>query len=239
MNSSISFNNFESERYIEVDAARLLLILHQFSVEIDEQAQQLKCFPYHHPVVRYFTPEYRLQKIDFLVRYPTYFAYELIELHCMGESCASDRHAIIRIVRDVLENQEPELMTDLYRKFLRGAYERLDQVESWWHSRRLVFRGLEGRGTVGSPARPHKYYFLTEKAEKVAVDLLDNVDHAKWYGDRIKQIHFYFGGFSAEKLKNLQYSHKPYRDAQLNEYIPDLPIEDLSNYFEQVFDESL
>lgn len=238
MIAPVSTDSLERERYVEVDAARLLLILNQFAAEIDDNTQQLRCFP-SRSVTHFFTPEYRLQKLDFLVRYPAYFAYELMELHRMGEDCASDRLALKHIILGILGSQEPELKTDLYRKYMRGAYERLDRVEVWWHSRGLVFRGLERRGAVDSPARPQKYYFLTEKAKQVAIDLVENVDHAKWYDDRIKLIHQYFGGFSAEKLKNLQYQHQLYREAQLNEDIPNLPIESISFYFEQIFNESL
>jgi hypothetical protein len=226
--------NLEQIRYVEVDAARLMMILNRFSLPIDDRTRKLKCFP-SHPAVRYFTPEYKLQKLDFLVRYPTYFAYELVELHRMQISSASNRNEIIAIVNQVLRDKEPELRTIFYQKFLRGAYECIDEVESWWYARRLVYCRFEKRGA----ARPQKYYFLTEEGEQVTKELVNSLDHATWYDNRIQLIHKFFDIFSAEDLKNLQYSHPPYRDAQLNEEIPDLSMSDLITSFEQVFGEQL
>jgi hypothetical protein len=238
MASISSIDGLERFRYVEVDAARLLLILNRFALAVDNEASQLQCWP-KQPVVRYFTPEYKLQKLDFLVRYPTYFAYELVELHRMQVNSARERDEIKSIVRMVLRDKEPDRRTGLYRKFLRGAYERLDLVESWWHSRNLVYRGLERRGDIGSAARPQKYYFLTEKGEEVATELVAAVEHAQWYDGRIRLIHKYFGELSAEELKALQYSHPPYREAQLAEEILDLSLDELLTNFERVFGEPM
>lgn len=224
----------EQTKHVEVDVARLLMILSRFALPVDDKTRQLRCFP-QYPTTRYFTPEYKLQKLDFLVRYPAYFAYELVELHRMQIPSASEREEIVAIVRQVLADKEPELRTFFYRKFLRGAYERIDAVESWWYARNLVYCRFEQRGA----ARPQKYYFLTEKGEQVAADLANNVEHAKWYDNRIKLIHQFFNAFSAEELKNLQYSHSAYREAQLNEEIPDLSINDLVTNFKRVFGETL
>jgi hypothetical protein len=226
--------SWQDIRHTEVDAARLLLILNQFAVTIDVFCSQLQCYPTH-PAVRYFTPEYKLQKLDFLLRYPTYFAYELIELYRQKVSTASDGDAIKQLVRMILSDQEPDRRTDLYRKFLRGAYERIDQVEHWWYSRQLVYTRTEPRGN----ARPIKYYFLTDKVETVVNHLVNNVPHAAWYEKRIQLIYHYFGEFSAEQLKNLQYTHAPYRNAQLSELIPDLSLTELVHHFEQTFEESI
>jgi hypothetical protein len=112
------------ERFIEVDAARLLLILDCFAVPMGEGVRQLPCLP-RHEVARHFTPEYYLQKLDFLVRYPSYLAYELTELHRLGIESARDRSAVMSLISRVLREREPELLTLPFRKFWRGAYERL------------------------------------------------------------------------------------------------------------------
>lgn len=226
------------QRHVEVDAARLLLILNRFALLIDDHAKKLRGFP-QRPTVRYFTPEYKLQKLDFLVRYPTYFAYELIELYRLEVLPASEQSNVMEIVRKILSDQEPDLKTSLYQRYLRGAYERLDIVEAWWYSRELVYRVLERKGHVSSAARPQKYYFLTEKGENTAKSLIEHVEHAQWYDSRISLVHQYFGKLSAADLKKLQYSHKPYREAQLNEEIPDLPLDELLDRFDDVFGEEL
>jgi hypothetical protein len=222
------------ERFIEVDAARLLLILARFAVPIDDQVRKLSCFP-NHEVASHFTPEYYLQKLDFLVRYPGYLVYELTELHRLGVDPAHERDAMMYLVRTLLNEREPELMTLPFRKYWRGAYERLDDVEAWWYARRLVYTGLEPKGG----ARPQKHYFLTSLAETEAQRLVGAVDHARWYAERIDLIHRFFGGLSAARVKELQYSHEAYRLAQLNEIIPDLSSDEIAANFARVFGESL
>lgn len=222
------------ERFVEVDAARLLLILCRFSRPISEAAQRLRCFP-RHEVVGHFTPEYYLHKLDFLVRYPGYVAYELTELHRLDVGAARDRDETMQLIRSVLREREPELMTLPFRRFWRGAYERLDDVETWWYARRLVYTGLEARGAT----RPQKHYFLTQHAKTEARRLVDLVEHARWYEKRINLIHRYFGSLSAAEVKALQYQHEVYRQAQLNETIPDLPAELVETHFTEVFGEPL
>jgi hypothetical protein len=222
------------ERFVEVDAARLLLILARFAAPIDDQVRQLPCFP-DHEVARHFTPEYYLQKLDFLVRYPGYLAYEFTELHRLDIEAARDGDGLMRLIRMVLREREPELMTLPFRKFWRGAYERLDDVEAWWYARRLVYTVLEPKGG----ARPQKHYFLTDLAETEARRLVGAVEYARWYAQRVGLIYCFFGGLSAAQVKELQYGHDAYRQAQLNEAIPDLPPEDIAVNFARVFGESL
>jgi hypothetical protein len=222
------------ERFVEVDAARLLLMLTCFSTPVTDDTRRLRCFP-HHDVVRHFTPEYYLQKLDFLLRYPGYLAYELTELHRLGIDAAQDRSEIAELVRSVLREREPELLTVPFRKFWRGAYERLDDVEAWWYARQLVYTGIEPTGG----GRPQKHYFLTALAETEAERLVTAVEHARWYAERIALIHRFFGALSAARIKELQYSHHAYRDAQLNEAIPDLPPYEIGENFARVFGEPL
>lgn len=218
----------------EVDAARLLLILNHFARPITEADRQQSWFPLRE-VELHFTPEYYLHKLDFLVRYPGYFAYELIELYHRETFDTQQRRDLIALVRRVLHEREPELLTQPFRRFWRGAYERLDEVEAWWHARGLVYTQGEARGN----APPQKHYFMTSKAQDVANQLVEHVEHARWYAQRIALIHQYFGGYSAAQIKALQYSHEAYRNAQLNETIPDLDLSLIDRHFELVFGESL
>lgn len=222
------------ERFVEVDAARLLLILVRFARPLDTEACSLRCLP-PHPVSGHFTPEYYLHKLDFLLRYPDYFAYELIELHRLKIVVAANRDEIRKLVRTILRDREPELMTTPFRRFWRGAYERIDAVESWLHSRELVYTGLEPRGNTSS----QKHYFTTDQARVTAERLVVEVSESRWYADRVALIHRFFGGLTPAQVKNLQYGHAAYREAQIAEAIPSLSSTEIQDAFELVFHEPI
>lgn len=218
----------------EIDAARLLLILNRFAQPFTDAQAQETWFPAR-PVERHFTPEYNLHKLDFLVRYPGYFAYELIELSRRADPDTRQRAEIATLVRHVLHEREPELLTQPFRRFWRGAYERLDEVEAWWYARGLVYTRGEARGD----ASPQKHYFLTARAREVAQQLVEHVEHARWYAHRIELLHRYFSVYAPGQIKAFQYSHDAYRNAQLNETIPDLALDEIVLHFELVFGEPL
>jgi hypothetical protein len=222
------------ERFVEVDAARLLLIIAGFARGSEELPAYLRCLPLY-PFVGYFTPEYYLHKLDFLLRYPRYFIYELTELFRLGVIADQQRDELLTIIRLIEHLQEPELMTQYFRKFWRGAYERLDDVEAWWHARQLIYIGFEPRGN----ARPQKYYFITAHGMAEADRLVAEVPHARWYADRIALLYQYFGYLSAAAIKDLQYSHAAYRQVQIDEFIPDLAPEEIEDHFAHVFGEQL
>jgi hypothetical protein len=220
--------------WVEVDAARLLLVLDRFARPPDAATWSLSCLP-SDPFELHFASEYYLQKLDFLLRYPAYFVYELTELHYAGDESASDAGGVKATIRRILEDQEPELQTIPFRKFWRGAYERLDDVEAWWLARRLVYTKFELRGQ----AAPWKHYFLTKQGVSVAGRLRNNLEHAAWYANRIDEIHRYMGHLSASDIKTRQYRHERYRLAQISELIPDLTVEEIKQNFQDVFGEPL
>lgn len=221
-------------RYVEVDSARLLLLLARFALPIGDDVRALRTFP-QRPVARHFTPEYYLQKLDFLVRYPGYFAYELVAFHKRGAPAAANCDEMAALVRQVITEREPELLTLPFRRFWRGAYERLDNVEAWWYSRGLVYTCQEARGG----ARPQKHYFVTDEGLNEARQLAEELASARWYADRIDLIHRFFGGLTPGEVKDLQYRHASYREAQLEETIPDLTAEEIRDAFAEAFGEAL
>jgi hypothetical protein len=222
------------EGFVEVDAARLLLIVDRFARPAGDKTYPRDAAP-ERPFDAHFATEYYLQKLDFLLRYPAYFIHELTELYQAGDPAASDRELIVSTIRQIEADDEPELQTIPFRKFWRGAYERLDDVEAWWWSRGLVFTRFELRGR----AAPWKHYFLTRAGKDVAARLIRNVPHAVWYANRIAQIHRFMDHLGAAEIKARQYRHARYRDANLNQFIPDLTAEEIADNFEQVFGERL
>ena len=222
------------EGFLEVDAARILLVLARFARQVSERTYPIGCAPAD-LFVAHFASEYYLQKLDFLLRYPAYFIHELTELYQARDPATADRALITSTIRKIHSDREPELQTIPFRKFWRGAYERRDDVEAWWWARGLVYVKFEVRGT----AAMWKHYFLTQAGRDVAARLVSNVPHAKWYADRIEQIHRFMGHLSASNIKDRQYRHAKYREANLNEYIPDLTAEEIADNFRQVFGEPL
>jgi hypothetical protein len=222
------------EGFVEVDAARLLLILDRFARPASEKTFPSDCAP-SEPFVAHFASEYYLQKLDFLLRYPAYFIHELTELYQADDPAASNRDLIIATTIKIESDNEPELQTIPFRKFWRGAYERLDDVEAWWWSRELVFTKFSRRGM----AAPWKHYFLTKLGKDVAARLVANVPHAIWYARRVAQIHRFMGHLNATDIKARQYRHARYRDANLNQFIPDLTAKEIAENFEHVFGEKL
>lgn len=223
-----------NRRIVEVDAARLLLLLNTFAREVTPNLQAHAWFP-REPVVRHFTPEYHLQKLDFLLRYPAYLAYELIELYRDPGDLQLERGDVIDVVRKILREQEPELETRPFIRFRFGAYEPLDDVESWWTSRRLVYTRTEPRADT----RPQKHYFLTDRGLDAARRLPEEVAVARWYTERAQLIYQYFGHFSPAALRDRQYTHEAYRTARPGLFIPDLPLEVIEAHFTTVFQDSL
>lgn len=234
MNSQRFLLDSIPERFVEVDAARLLLILVRFARVPDVTIQKLECFPAHE-IVSYFTPQYYLQKLDFLLRYPGYFVYELTELYRLGKIDSSDRNEVVSIVRSILSSNEPELLTTPFRKFWRGAYERIDDVEAWWYGRQLIYTGLQTRRN----ARPQKYYFITQLAFNEAERFVAQVPHGRWYADRVALIHRFFKDLTPAAIMDLQYSHSGYRQAQIDQLIPDLSFLEITTHFATVFGEPL
>ena len=88
-------------------------------------------------------------------------------------------------------------------------------------------------------AAPQKHYLITEQGIAVAERLSAEVEHARWYSERIALIHRFFGDLSAAKVKAMQYRHPSYRDAQLNEEIPNLSEAELTEALTDVFGESI
>lgn len=219
---------------VEVDAARLLLLLSSFAREVTPNLHSHAWFP-REPVVRHFTPEYHLQKLDFLLRYPAYLAYELIELYRDPGELHIERSEIAEIVRNILREREPELETRPFIRFRFGAYEPLDAVESWWTSRKLVYTRTEPR----SDSRPQKHYFLTDRGLDTARRLPEEIAVARWYAERAHLIYQYFGHFSPAVLKDRQYTHETYRTARPGLFIPDLPLDVIESHFTNVFQEAL
>lgn len=204
---------------------RILLILYFFSESVDDPADSR--------LARVFRSEVKIQKIDFLLRYPSYFCFELLRLH--EETGNPDEATTKDLIKRIFANGEPELKTDEMRRFFYGAYEELDGIIAYLMAVNLVvFRCRKSAGLLNI----QKEYYLTRfGVDKIEQGLL-LVPAAQWYFDRCDLILRYFGDLSGSQMKNRQYAIEAYRDTPLNSYIAD--IEDqVQERYKTLFAETL
>ena len=203
---------------------RVLLILYYFSeshVDLGESS-----------LVRKFTSEVKIQKIDFLLRYPSYLCYELLKDYERGLLGAVE---VKTIVSSIFGDNEPQLRTDEMKRFFFGAYEELDDVIAFLKSVGFI----EFRSQKNASFRDvQKTYFITKWGEEKITKGLAAVPTAKWYIDRCKLIQKYFGDSTGSNLKNRQYEIEEYKETPLGNYIEDIENK-VVKLFYQHFQETL
>lgn len=197
---------------------RIMLILYFFSEEYAE--------PLEPTLARVFYSEVKIQKIDFLLRYPSYLCFELLRLHQeTGVPSATD---VQQIVSNIFAKGEPELRTDEMKRFFFGAYQDLDDIIGFLKSVGLVeFRKQTSMGLKDI----RKAYFLTQDGIQRIERGLANVPSAYWYFDRCQLIKRYFADASGTQLKNRQYAIEEYRETPLGDYIQDIEAIVRTEYF--------
>ncbi len=139
-----------SSTFIERDAVRILFILFYCGRE----RSQLSLFDnndYAHSI----DSESKLQKFDFWLRYPDHFAAALL-YGCETGDLTKDADEIKQVIRIMFNTQEPAIRWTSMRKYLRGAYEPLDEVMALLSSLNLAYKRILSWGHCS-------YYFLTPK----------------------------------------------------------------------------
>lgn len=206
------------------DRIRIFFIIYFFS-ETDNDQQYDDC-------CRVLHTEVKIQKIDFLIRNPDYFCFELLELCNKNDM---NKKEIKEIIKNIFCSHEPQIRRLEMERFFFGAYEDIDQVIVFLVSVGFI-RFNSQRNSVLKLSE--KSYYVTNLAdEKIGLIMADAL-HLKWYMERCLLIKKYFGEYSGTQLKNLQYKIDRYRDTTYREYIQD--IEDLvkQKYYAE-FGESL
>ena len=206
------------------DRIRIFLIIYFFSEEFHDSSNL--------NLVRVLYTETRIQKIDFLLRNPDYFALELLNLLPTKKH---DRNQIKNVIIDIFKNREPEIRRLEMEKFFFGAYEDIDDV--------IAF--LESYGFIVFKSKRNielnvidKQYYVTQYAEERIDKVLSEMDSLKWYIDRCEQIKQYFGDYTGTRLKNMQYEEETYRNASYKEFIADVQ-EKVKTIFKREFGENL
>lgn len=187
------------------DRIRIFFILYFFSEDYsDSQFPSLK---------RVFRTEVKLQKLDFLLRNPDYFAYELLVLVKTNQVDKADVKGIIQCI---FNTREPVLRKLEMERFLFGAWEYIDDVIAFLEAYELI------RFDSNKNSRLYtidKQYFITEIAiDKVSKQQSD-WGELLWYVERCKLIKKYFGHFLGSQLKIMQYEIEEYANTSYNEYI--------------------
>ena len=138
------------------DALRLLFILARAGEPIGDS-------PPIANAVRIIDSQKRLQKIDFWVRNPDHLSHALLDGYAITKNAKW-----LRIARDILGSEEPEIRRDAMAKYLFGAYEPIDTGLA-----PLISYGLVQ--TARHPDTRRRRYFLMQRGSEVA-DLIGRLD---------------------------------------------------------------
>ncbi|PLR99044.1 hypothetical protein [Bacillus sp. T33-2] len=190
------------------DKLRILLILYFFSENISEYSE------FHPEYVKVFKSEVKIQKIDFLIRYPDYLANELLNLI---EEKEVGKEKIKQHVKDIFSSEEPELRREDMLRYFFGAYEELDYIISFLVS--FGFIKFESRRNISGRIFDKLYYLSQYGVDKIEKEILIDLEKANWYQQRMLLIKEYFGDLSGTELKIRQYEYEQYRTTPINQYI--------------------
>ena len=186
------------------DAIRLLYILVNGSENFRDNSN---------PKVKgIFRGKARLYAMDFWVRYPDYFAFELIKKHE-----ETSNYKFLQLAESIFDNNEPDLRRIPMIRFLFGAYENLDNTLSILISKGLIKQDGSKKKSI------HQYDFLVFDK---AYDLIDKASKEfnilKWYDDRTEIINEIAGKRGGRALKERQYDQLVYAQTKLGGIIPSI-----------------
>ncbi|MCB0522255.1 MAG: hypothetical protein H6577_23665 [Lewinellaceae bacterium] len=203
---------------------RIFLIIYVFSDDYQDEKR-----PAYKKLLQ---SEIKIQKIDFWLRNPDYFAYELLKL---VKENPDKRTEIKLIVKDIFNSKEPEIRREEMEKFRFGAYQDLDDVIAFLSSVDLV--KFESKRAIDSKVR-NKKYFLTELALKKLNENINSLSFLQWYFDRCNLIKKYFGDKTGSQLKDIQYELDEYKTTSFNDYIAGIS-EFAKDEYQKIYHEKL
>lgn len=211
---------------IERSAVRILFILRYLNDDVNET---IPMFGDH---VSMIGSESKLQKVDFWIRNPDHLCFALL-LGCEPPNGELVHHTdeIKDIVRQIFHDREPLLRCVPMRKYLRGAYEPLDEVMCFLTGRDLAYvRVLE--------KRHRKQFYLTPKG----YDAIESIEHdcseALWYKQRCQLIGSFLGELNGLEMRTLQYLETNYAMAAYGDLIAPIHSE-VRRLFVDIYREAL
>ncbi|GEL94039.1 hypothetical protein CCO02nite_06970 [Cellulomonas composti] len=185
------------------DAVRLLLLIDGAAEPVDDPP------PPAAPsgAVAVLRTQVLLQKLDFWLRNPDYFANMLLDrFEASGDAALLD-HA-----ERILTSEEPEIRRHPMLRYRFGAYEPLDAALSVLAGPGLVFRRREGRP---GRTRQHNYY-LTEHGREVAREIVAEEPALEYYVGRVALLVAVTAGQGGTELKDEQYRQQEYAGTAYN-----------------------
>lgn len=97
------------------DRLRILLILYFFSENYSDNSTP--------ELVKVLYSEVKIQKIDFLIRYPDYLCFEL-----MKQKTSANSDDIKKIIKNIYNSKEPDVRKEEMLRYIYGAYEDIDDI---------------------------------------------------------------------------------------------------------------
>lgn len=189
------------------DAIRLLFLLVNGAEDyIDDSNAKIKGI---------FRGKARLYAMDFWVRYPDYFAFELIKKY---EETNNDR--FLQLAKSIFDNNEPDLRRIPMIRFLFGAYEKLDNTLSI-----LISKGLISQDGLKKESIHHYDFLIYDSAFDLIKKATNEFDILKWYDDRTKVVNEISGQRGGRALKKTQYEQLVYAQTKLGGVIPSIKDE--------------
>ena len=187
------------------DKIRIFLILYYFSENHSDSD-----YPNRKKI---FKSEVRIQKIDFLLRNPDYFAHELLNIAIKDNSKKSE---IKLIIKDIFDKGEPIIRRLEMERFFFGAYEDIDDVIGFLKS--IDFIDFSSKKSTDLKTI-EKHYYITERAIRKMDNTISDLSSLQWYILRCELIKKYFGDLSGTQLKVSQYQIEEYRETSYKNYI--------------------
>ncbi|WP_157000477.1 hypothetical protein [Leucobacter komagatae] len=157
--------------------------------------------------VQVIRSELRLQALDFWLRNPDYLADQLLDKVAIGEL---DAASYLPLAQDLLDGSEPNLHWYPMPKWLRGAYEALDDAFSILQS-----YGLAEVRRKGNPPLRYRNEFFLKPAGVIAAAELAKDPVLSWYVRQAELVNLVAGSDKGGRLKERQYQQAEYAETQL------------------------
>ena len=206
------------------DRLRVIIILYTFCEPLDNNLKN------YYGV---FRTEIKIQALDFLLRYPDFLSFELMDL--MDSNSLIDRASVKGTIKNIYKDREPKIRVEEMEKFFHGAYENIDDVIAYLVSVGFLRHDSKKR-TDGKTY--DKNYFVTNDCSENIEKYLKNIPAVKWYFDRCELIKKYFDQFTGTELKSRQYKYSEYSNISYKSHIQNINKK-VEASFNQRFNEEL